>query len=358
MKSSEILLESIMSSRGGPRNYGPLVTTKDLSKRLSFLFNAFAVVTLLGVFVIVGNTLWTVIANPAPGLQTQITQINNSLTQVNNSVTNLTNLIGSVNLTELLIFFNNFNTTEITNLDARVTDLEGDVTNLTTQVTILQGNVTNLDSRVTILEGNVTTLQGDITNLDARVSVLEGNVTSLQAQILNQQIDIAFLISNATAQQVQIDALTAVSNLLNITGEPEPWGSATPVTVNLLQPLTGFTPTSSVICQGENITIGGPPIMIWELGKLSVNFIQSAPGPINSATASFILNVAFDITLRLHFQFAFPIYINGNVTGTSMTLTCFPRGFSFPNEIVCSGDIPGSTSTNDVWIGEELISNI
>lgn len=342
--------------RGGPRSNGSLVTTKELSSRLSFLFNAFAVVTVLGVFTIVGYTLWTVIANPAPGLQTQITQINNSLTQVNNTVTNLTNLIGSVNLTELLIFFNNFNTTEITNLDARVTNLEGDVTNLTTQVTILQGNVTNLDSRVTILEGNVTTLQGDITNLDARVSVLEGNVTTLQAQILNQQIDIAFLISNATAQQVQIDALTAVSNLLNITGEPEPWGSTTPITANLAN-LTGITSASSVVCQGENITIGGPPIMIWELGKLSVNFIQSgnAGDPV---AAFFDLVVSFDLTLRVHFQSAFPTYRNGNITDLDMIVTCFPVGFSFPNQITCSGTLPALSNPGDVWIGEEVISNI
>lgn len=58
------------------------------------------------------------------------------------------------------------NTTNIQNLDNRVTTIEGDITDIKGDITNIQGDVTNLDNRVTTIEGDIQNLADNAVTYD------------------------------------------------------------------------------------------------------------------------------------------------------------------------------------------------
>lgn len=84
------------------------------------------------------------------------------------------------------------NATDISNLDNRVTTVEGDVANLDNRVTTVEGDVANLNTtvnqhttQINNLDGRVTQNTTAINNLDNRVTNVEGDITDLSQQITN-----------------------------------------------------------------------------------------------------------------------------------------------------------------------------
>lgn len=103
---------------------------------------------------------------------------------------------------------------------ANVTLLDADIADV--NATLL-ANITELDARLTIVEGNITTLNNtdathtsQIAALDTRVSTLESDVAGVQSNVTSAQDDIValqakdmVLMTNASDQQAQIDLLLA-----------------------------------------------------------------------------------------------------------------------------------------------------
>ena len=67
----------------------------------------------------------------------------------------------------------------VTNIDNRVTKVEGDVTSIDNRVTTVEGNVNDLTQRVTNNENNITNLQGDVTNIKNDVTNVKNDVKNL-----------------------------------------------------------------------------------------------------------------------------------------------------------------------------------
>lgn len=96
-------------------------------------------------------------------------------TRVGTAEANITNLTSRVGTAE----------GNITSLTSRVGTAEGDITSLAARIGTAEGDITNLTSRVGTNEGNISSMQAYITqtidtalsNLDARVTALEGQTT-------------------------------------------------------------------------------------------------------------------------------------------------------------------------------------
>nr|WP_283773469.1 YadA-like family protein [Altererythrobacter sp. KTW20L] len=110
------------------------------------------------------------------------------------------------------------NTTDITNIDARVTvnegdiaNLETDVTNIDARVTVNEGDIASLETDVTNIDARVTTNTTDIANVDTRLTVNEGNVTVLQQQVANVPIRYVSNADGSTPSTVPTDTVALVS---------------------------------------------------------------------------------------------------------------------------------------------------
>lgn len=311
--------------RGGPRSNGPPVTAKELSKRLSFLFNALAVVTILGVMTIVGYTLWTVIANPAPGLQTQITQINNSLTQVNNSLTNITNAFTSINVTELLLIqetLAGLNGTAIAQLFITVNNLQITVNELLV-------NQSSLDIRVTALEANETSLIN-------RVTVLETNATQQQSQIDGLNSIVSTLAATLAACNCSGTVTPPTTEL--------PWGAPSPPI--LMTTLNKITAASFGTCFGVSRPTGGP---FWEVtGTCSFTFVQDDVA-LSACSGQIIVVPTYGAPLNLVSQPGAQgaITFFNPRTSTSVIGVFFPD--TPPSTLVVAFTFDATSQVGDTW---------
>jgi len=134
------------------------------------------------------------------------------------------------------------NATAVTNLDARVTTAEGEITSQSSQITQLQsdlsgvssdvsGNaaaITSLTTRVTAAEGEITVQASDITSLESSLTTTDGNVagnataitgldtrvTAAEGDITAQASDITSLQSSLTTTNTNVSGnATAISGL-------------------------------------------------------------------------------------------------------------------------------------------------
>ena len=98
-------------------------------------------------------------------------------------------------------------TTAITNLDGRVSTVEGDIGSLDGRVTTAETDIANLDGRVTVNEG-------DINSLDARTTVNEGNIAVLEAEFVD--IDARITLNGAAITTIDARVTTAETNLADL----------------------------------------------------------------------------------------------------------------------------------------------
>ena len=113
--------------------------------------------------------------------------------------------------------------TALTALTTRVTDAEGEITaqataltRLTSRVTTAEGNITAqataltaLTTRVTTAEGNITSQATALTNLTTRVTTAEGNITSQATALTNLTTRVTTAEGRITANASNITSLTS-----------------------------------------------------------------------------------------------------------------------------------------------------
>ena len=91
----------------------------------------------------------------------------------------------------------------VTNIDNRVTKVEGDVTNIDNRVTKVEGDVTSIDNRVTTVEGNVNDLTQRVTNNENNITNLQGDVTNIKNDVTNVKNDVKNLGDRVTKVEGQ-----------------------------------------------------------------------------------------------------------------------------------------------------------
>ena len=127
-------------------------------------------------------------------IRTDITALNPKITAITNSVVVIATMLGEVQIDIAALDLTALDalgvditaikgnvatiktnlgtvTTAVSNLDAKVTALSGDVATVSTTLGTLQGTVTSIDGKVATIDTNVGTLQADITDVKAEVGV-------------------------------------------------------------------------------------------------------------------------------------------------------------------------------------------
>ncbi|MFA9441931.1 beta strand repeat-containing protein, partial [Uliginosibacterium sp. sgz301328] len=81
---------------------------------------------------------------------------------------------------------------QVTNIDGRVSTVEGDITSINTQIGDINNSITSIDGRVSVVEGDITSINthlgsidNSITSIDGRVSNVEGSITTINTNIAN-----------------------------------------------------------------------------------------------------------------------------------------------------------------------------
>ncbi len=159
------------------------------------------------------------------------------------------------------------NTTDIANIDARVTTNEGDIINLDNRVTTNETDIANLDNRVTVNEGDIANLdnrvtvnEGDIANLDNRVTVNEGDIANIDSRVTVNEGDINDLDVRVTDNTTTINNIQAqVDNVpLGYVSDADP-------------SMASATPTQTVAMIGAD-------------GSAPVTLTNVAPGALNATS--------------------------------------------------------------------------
>ncbi|MBV7586969.1 hypothetical protein KW851_29400, partial [Pseudomonas sp. PDM33] len=110
------------------------------------------------------------------------------------------------------------NTTDISNLDGRVTqnttDIAGNTTsisNLDGRVTTNEGNISNLDARVTTNEGDISTINTSITNLNGLMGDAVMYDSAAHDKVSLGNADVAVQLTNIKAGDLSADSKDAVN---------------------------------------------------------------------------------------------------------------------------------------------------
>ncbi|HEY1076490.1 MAG TPA: YadA-like family protein [Fontimonas sp.] len=118
-------------------------------------------------------------------------QVDTNTTDIGNLTTQVNNIDGRVTTVE----------GEIVNLDNRVTTVEGNVNNLTTTVNQHTTQINNLDNRVTKNTTDIANLDNRVTNVDNRVTAIDNRVTNVEGDIVDLSQQITSVGGSAEAAQ-------------------------------------------------------------------------------------------------------------------------------------------------------------
>lgn len=276
-----------------------IITTRELSNRLSQLFLLLLLLFLVVALSTVGYTLWLTVGNPSNGLQAQITSINNTVVVINNT-------LSQINVTELLLIQE-----ALAGLDAST------IAQLIITVNNVVTNVTSLEARVTVLETNATNQQAQIDGLNSIVSSLAASLAACNC-------------SGGTSPTT-----------------PElPWGAPSPPI--LMTVLNKITAASSGTCFGVSRPTGTP---FWAVtGTCSFTFVQD-DAALTDCSGQIVVVPTFGAPLNLALQPGASGIISFTNTRTSDVVNgvYFPDAFPVQSTLVVSFTFSASSLAGDIW---------
>ena len=114
----------------------------------------------------------------------------------------------------------------ISNMDARTTELEGEVPNVDAQITQLEHNVSDLDGRIDTLSANtstftdrIRTINGSIVAMDSRITNLDNNINLMGVSVDGMQHNLVNLdtrvarLENDEPKPVDESVVSAITEL-------------------------------------------------------------------------------------------------------------------------------------------------
>lgn len=97
----------------------------------------------------------------------------------------------------------------LSQVNADVTTLKGQMITVQDQVTTLQGQVSSLTGRMTTAEGDITTLQAHMTTANNNIANLQTRMTTTESHVTTLQGDVTTINTTLTSLQSQINTINA-----------------------------------------------------------------------------------------------------------------------------------------------------